>query len=351
MAKVVEIAELAIGGDNPIRVESMLKRPLSDRLLCLEDLNRLSESGCELVRVAFPKADLKDDLSQVVKESPLPLMADIHFDPKLAEIAINSGCPAIRINPGNMGSPEKLSRIIDMAKERNVVIRIGANSGSVSPRQVKEAGGDRAAGLALAVEEQLKQLLDNNFENLIISAKSIDVRETIKANEILYSRYPEYPFHVGITEPGTGIAGIAKSAVGLGIMLSKGIGNTLRVSLSDDPAKEVKTGYEILRSLDLRQRGAEVISCPTCGRKQLDVVKILPEIEDVISKLPDGVKIAIMGCEVNGPQEAKHADLGVAGSPSGLVIFKKGEIIDRCSLSELHDKLSLLTNSFVIKSQ
>ncbi len=349
--RVINIGCISIGGTSPVRVESMLKTPLADTKGGVESLYDLHKAGCELVRVAFPKIEDRDFFKALLKESPIPLMADIHFDPTLAEAVLEMGCPSIRINPGNMGSPTRLRRVIEIAKERKAVIRIGANSGSVSPRQIKEAEGDRAAGLALAVEEQLKMLEDNGFEDIIVSAKSTDVKETIAANRILHDKFGDrYPFHIGITESGSGVAGIAKSSVGLGIMLSQGIGDTIRVSLSESPTNEVHAGYEILRALEMRHRGPEIISCPTCGRKKLDVVATLPLISGLLEGLPDGLKIAIMGCEVNGPQEARHADVGVAGSPSGVVFFKKGEIVDRRPISELEKGMSLLLEPYRLKS-
>lgn len=345
------VDSVSIGGDSPVRVESMLKVPLCRLEEGMKQLDDLARSGCELVRVAFPSASDQENFSRLVKDSPVSVMADIHFDPSLAEAAIAAGCRAIRINPGNMGSPEKLDRLIAMSKDEGVVIRIGANSGSVSPRQLKEAGGDRPAALALAVEEQLRALEDRGFQDILLSAKSTDVSETVAANKILFDKYGKiYPFHVGITESGSGIAGVSKSSVGLGILLSMGIGDTIRVSLSDNPEIEVAAGFEILKSLGLRQRGAEIISCPTCGRKKLDVVAILPEIRPLLEGLPDGFKVAIMGCEVNGPQEARHADVGVAGSYSEAIFFKKGEIVDRRPLSELVKGMSLLLEPYRLKS-
>ncbi|PIE54899.1 MAG: 4-hydroxy-3-methylbut-2-en-1-yl diphosphate synthase [Dethiosulfovibrio peptidovorans] len=350
MARQVLIGGLSIGGDAPIRVESMLKTPLNHRDICLADLKKLHEAGCEMVRVAFPSADLREDLGFVVEYSPIPVMADIHFDPALAVEALVRGCAAIRINPGNMGSPEKLRGVIAAAREHEAVIRIGANSGSISQRQVKEAQGDRGAALALAVEEQLWMLQEHDFHDVILSAKSTSVGETLTANGLLHQRHGDYPFHIGITETGSGIPGVTKSAVGLGILLSRGIGNTLRVSLSDSPLVEVQTGYEILRSLNLRHKGVEIISCPTCGRKKLDVIGAMPDLAPLLEDLPDGFTVAVMGCEVNGPQEARHADIGVAGSPSGIVFFRKGKIVGRCPRDKLAEEMSLLLAPYRLQS-
>ncbi len=323
------IGSLTVGGEAPIRVESMLKTRLDDTEGCLSQLEELKSEGCELVRVAFPHIGLKDSLRRLNEKSRVPLMADIHFDPRLAEAAIDVGCPSIRINPGNMGSPARLARVVEMARERNVVIRIGSNSGSVNNDQLSRANGDRAAALALAVSEQMEMLLSLKFNDIIVSAKSTSIEESLRANSLLQRRYGDFPFHVGITESGSGLDGIVKSACGLSRLFALGIGNTMRVSLSQSPIDEVKAAYSILRALGLRSRGGTLISCPTCGRRQLDVASIVPKIQPLLKDLPDGFTLAVMGCEVNGPREAAHAQLGVAGSQSGAVLFENGKIVER----------------------
>lgn len=339
MKRIVYIGHLAVGGGQPIRVESMLKCPLNRRDECLKQLHSMADSGCELVRAAFPNVELKEDLSYIVSYSPIPLMADIHFDPLLAEAAISAGCPAIRINPGNMGDPKRLSHVVDLAKERKVVIRIGANSGSINENQLAAAGGDRGTALAYAVRTQAEMLLSLNFTNIIISAKSTNLNESLRANSLLYRDYGEFPFHIGITESGAGIDGIVKSSCGIGLLLSNGIGDTIRVSLSQSSLDEVSVAYSILRALNLRHKGGQLISCPTCGRKKLDVTSVIPKIQHLLKDLPDGFTLAVMGCEVNGPREAKHADLGIAGSPSGIVIFRHGEIVGRCPVEKTLETL------------
>ncbi|MGI6076077.1 MAG: (E)-4-hydroxy-3-methylbut-2-enyl-diphosphate synthase [Pyramidobacter sp.] len=349
MKKTLKIGSLRIGGGQPIRVESMLKTRLDDLDACLTQLDSLKKEGCELVRVAFPRMDLLEPLRRLNSASPLPLMADIHFDPSLAEAAIGAGCPSIRINPGNMGDPSRLARVVQMARERHVVIRIGSNSGSINDTQLKKARGDRGAALALAVGEQMEKLLSLNFDDVILSAKSTDLDEVLRANVLLARRYGDFPFHVGITEAGCGLDGVVKSACGLSRLLALGIGQTLRVSLSQSPEDEVKTAYSVLRALKLRQRGGCLISCPTCGRRQFDVTKAVEELKPLLPQLPDGFTVAVMGCEVNGPREARGAQLGVAGSPSGMVIFKNGEIVRRLPrgsvLSALRDDLPLAGKS------
>ena len=339
MKRTLRIGPLTVGAGAPIRVESMLKNRLEFPGECLAQLNSLEDEGCELVRVAFPRLELKENLCRLNEASPLPLMADIHFDPALADAAIDAGCPSIRINPGNMGRPERLASVVAKARERGVVIRIGANSGSINDDQLREAKGDRGAALALAVGEQMEMLLALKFYDVILSAKSTNLDESLRANALLQRRYGDFPFHVGITEAGSGLDGVVKSSCGLSRLLSMGIGDTLRVSLSQDPADEVKTGYSILRALGLRQRGGQLISCPTCGRRQLEVASLVPQIAPLLKELPDGFTLAVMGCEVNGPREARHAQLGVAGSPSGIVVFKEGQIVERADASHVVEAL------------
>ncbi len=341
----VDINGLTIGGNSPIRVESMLKIPLSNEETCFSQSLDLAKEGCELLRVAFPDIRLRGELVHLVEASPIPLMADIHFDPLLAMAAMESGCPSIRINPGNIPL-RSLRDIVALASERNVVIRIGANSGSVNERQLRDASGDRASALALAVGEQMESLLSLDFHNIILSAKSSAVRETVSCVTLLSRRYPDYPMHIGITEAGAGMGGIVKSSVGIALLLAQGIGNTIRVSLSESPEMEVRAGYHILRSLDLRKRGINLISCPTCGRKRLDVRLILPILEPFFSLLPDGTELAVMGCEVNGPREAAHADIGIAGAQGGVVVFSKGKRIGGCAFEEISTYIPALFRAF-----
>ena len=329
--KTVDIAGLAIGGHNPVRVESMLKVPLTDPEKCLEELTRLSEAGCELVRVAFPDAKLKDQFRFVAEKSPVTLMADIHFDYRLALLALESGVPSIRINPGNIENKEGVRSVVSMAEECNAVIRIGANAGSINNRQIKEASGDKVLALFNAVSEQVHILEDQNYTNIIVSAKSSSVVETLRVNSLLSHTY-SYPLHVGITEAGGGLSGVVKGALGIGTILSSGIGDTIRVSLTEDPIKEVKTAFEILKALEIRTHGYNLISCPTCGRRRIDVMSLAEIVRSII---PDGAcegkTIAVMGCEVNGPREASYADYGVAGAPDGILMFEKGKSVGKVS--------------------
>jgi len=322
--KSVTIGGLTIGGSLPVRVESMLKTSLADIAACISEAEELFDCGCELVRVSLPELELAENLKKLVISSPMPLMADIHFNPGLAIAALEAGCPSIRINPGNMGSGEGLAKVVSLASERGAVIRIGANGGSLNKRQLETAAGDRGAALAMAVGEQVRLLSGEGFHDIIISAKSSDVMETVRANALLAEKY-EYPIHIGITEAGPGISGAIKGAAGIALMLAQGIGNTIRVSLTAPGKDEVEAGYHILRSLGMRRRGVDLISCPTCGRKQIDVMRLVEYVQRILPKdLPDNFSVAVMGCEVNGPQEAAQADLGVAGTADGFVLFKKG---------------------------
>ncbi len=320
-SRTVRIGTLSIGGDAPVRVESMLTSSLGDLHACVEEVESLASEGCELIRVAFPAREHAPALEELLKHSPVPLMGDIHFDGDLAVEALRRGCPAIRINPGNMR--KGIGRIVCEARDRGAVIRIGANGGSLNREQLEKASGDSGMALVGAVEEQLEILRAQEFEDIILSAKATNINQTLRANEILASRYP-YPLHIGITEAGSGTRGIVKSACGLGLLLSRGIGDTLRVSLTGPSPEEVRVGYAVLRALDLRRRGPSLISCPTCGRRKIDVFQVVQDLEPLLKDLPEDLEIAVMGCEVNGPREASQADLGVAGTPSGAVFFAHG---------------------------
>lgn len=344
----VDIDGLKIGGSNPVRVESMLKTRLTDIEGCLRETEALRRRGCELARVAFPEMSLEPALKSLVSRSNLRLMADIHFNHKLALAALDAGCRAIRINPGNMSVASGTAEVVRAAKGCGAVIRIGANSGSLNNEQMAETGGDRGAALALAVGEQLKILLDNGFDrDVILSAKSTSVSETVRVNYMLSQRY-QFPLHIGITEAGSGTSGIVKGAVGIGLMLSQGIGDTLRVSLTSPGTEEVDTGYHILRALGIRERGYSMISCPTCGRRRVDVAELSEEVRSMLpDDLPDGFTVAVMGCEVNGPREAAGADLGIAGTPDGFVMFSKGKIVCSAPMSELSTELKKVVKNIV----
>ncbi|MDR3254102.1 MAG: (E)-4-hydroxy-3-methylbut-2-enyl-diphosphate synthase [Synergistaceae bacterium] len=324
--KSVNIGGLKIGGGAPVRVESMLKTPLEDVAGCVLELDGLARAGCELVRVAFPREGLRGELRQLVTKSPIPIMADIHFNHRFAIAALDCGCRSVRINPGNMGT-RGLAELISAARANGAVIRIGSNGGSLSAAQLESADGDRAAALVAAVEEQLLPLASAGFEDVVISAKSSSVPQTTRANFILSQRYP-FPLHVGITEAGQGVGGAVKSAVGLGILLSQGIGDTMRVSLTGASKDEAETAYSILRALGVRNKGINFVSCPGCGRRRIDVERMAGRVKALLPDgLPDGLTVAVMGCEVNGPKEAAEADIGLAGTQNGFVLFKKGKTV------------------------
>ena len=334
----VNINGLTIGGNAPVRVESMLKISLDKRDECTAQCERLIKAGCEMARAALPDARFADDLRALVESTRLVIMADIHFDPALAILAIESGCRAIRINPGNMPL-SRLNDVISCAKSAGVVIRIGANGGSVSQSQLDAAKGDRAKALFIAVREQAELLLSHNFTDIILSAKSSSVPECVKANELIASAYPDFPMHIGLTEAGPGDGGVVKGTACISALLMRGIGDTLRVSLTDEPEREVRVGYEILKALEIRTRGVNLISCPTCGRRRADVMRLVKIVEPMLANLPDGVSVAVMGCEVNGPKEARHAQFGIAGTPGGAVLFREGKSFGEYPFDELEKVL------------
>ena len=346
--KSVRIGGLEFGGGAPVRVESMLKTPLKDTDACLAELEALGEAGCELVRAAFPREELMPNLRALAEKSSLPVMADIHFNYKHALAALDSGCGSIRINPGNMGGRDGLMEVLSAAKSLGAVIRIGSNGGSLSAKQLESCGNDKALALVAAVEEQLIPLVDAGFDDVIISAKSSSVPETVRANFLLAQRHP-FPLHVGITEAGPGIDGAVKSAAGLGILLNQGIGDTMRVSLTGESVAEVDTAYAIQRALGIRQRGVELISCPCCGRRRIDVPELVRRVKSLLPKdLRDGTTVAVMGCEVNGPKEAAAADLGIAGTANGFVLFKKGKTVATGEAKDLERILEEFLNKALI---
>ena len=330
----VSINGLTIGGNAPVRVESMLKVSLDKREECLAQCERLIACGCEMARAALPDAKFADDLRALVGSTRLVIMADIHFDPALAILAMEAGCRAICINPGNMPL-NRLNDVISCAKNSGVVIRIGANGGSVSQSQLDAAKGDRAEALFIAVREQAELLLSQNFTDVILSAKSSSVPECVRANELIAAAYPDFPMHIGLTEAGPGDGGVVKGSACISALLMRGIGDTLRVSLTDEPEREVRVGYEILKALEIRTRGVNLISCPTCGRRRADVMRLVKIVEPMLADLPDGVSVAVMGCEVNGPKEARHAKFGIAGTPGGAVLFREGKSCGEYKFSEL----------------
>ena len=330
----VMVGSLGVGSGFPVRVESMLKTPLQDLPGCLEETRSLAEEGCELVRVAFPAMGLSGELSRLIEGSPIEVMADIHFDHRLAIGAIDSGCRSVRINPGNMGGHRGMRELSRAVNDNGVVVRIGANSGSLSRSQMEKAGGDVGRALFDAVSEQVGLLLDWGVEEMILSAKSSSIKTTLRANSMIASTF-DAPIHIGLTESGPDQRGVIKSSVAVGSLLGSGIGDTIRISLTGTSREEVIVGKRILQSSGIRRFEAELVSCPGCGRRRVDVDPLVAMIEPFLAILRKDLKVAVMGCEVNGPGEAADSDIGIAGTPSGIMLFAGGKVIGSCDPDEL----------------
>lgn len=339
-----QIGNVAIGGDNPILIQSMCNTKTHDVKATVEQINKLEEAGCEIIRLAVPDMDAAICLGKIKKQINLPLVADIHFDYKLALEAIAQGVDKLRINPGNIGGKEKIEILVKKCKEKKIPIRIGVNGGSLE-RDILEKYGDKATaeGMLESALRHVKILEDLDFYDICISVKASDVPTTVKAYCLL-SEKVDYPLHLGVTEAGSVAIGGIKSAVGLGILLNQGIGDTLRVSLSGDPVEEVKVAWEILKSLKIRQRGVEITSCPTCGRTKIDLAKIVNELEKKTIHIIEPIHIAVMGCEVNGPGEAKTADIGVVGGDGKATLWKKGVFVKVVDEEKIVDEILQLIN-------
>lgn len=335
-SKQIEIGNIKIGGDAPISVQSMTNTDTRDVKSTLKQINNMAEQGCEIVRLAILNPDAADAIREIKKQSPLPLIADIHFDYRLAIRCIENGIDALRINPGNIGKEEHTKKVVALAKTNNVPIRIGINGGSLE-KELEVLDIPLAEKMVKSAMRHVQILEDNDFDKIKISLKSSDVLTTIEAYRLIAEKV-DYPLHLGVTEAGTYTGGIVKSAVGLGTLLAEGIGDTIRVSLTDNPVEEVKAGYMILKSLGLRQRGINFVSCPTCGRTQIDLIGLAKTVENRLENFDKPLTIAVMGCAVNGPGEAKHADYGIAGGIKEGYIFKKGEIIKRLPEEKLVDE-------------
>ena len=343
-SKVIEIGNVKIGGDNPISVQSMCNTDTRDVETTLEQINKMAERGCELVRLAVLNKDAADAIKDIVKKSPVPLIADIHFDYKLAIQCINNGINALRLNPGNIGKRENVEKVVSLAKQQNIPIRIGVNAGSLE-KDLQDKDIPLSEKMVLSALGHIKILEDLDFDLIKVSLKSSDVLTTIEAYRSIADKIP-YPLHLGITEAGTLKSGLIKSSVGLGTLLAEGIGDTIRVSLTENPEEEVTAGFEILKSLGLRQHGVNFISCPTCGRTQINLIELAKKVEEKFKNLDKPITIATMGCAVNGPGEAKHADFGIAGGVGEGIIFKKGEIIAKVPEEKLLEKLEeIITKS------
>ncbi|HIV22523.1 MAG TPA: flavodoxin-dependent (E)-4-hydroxy-3-methylbut-2-enyl-diphosphate synthase [Candidatus Merdiplasma excrementigallinarum] len=332
--KKIQIGDRVIGGGNPILIQSMTNTRTEDVKATVEQINRLAAAGCDIIRCAVPDAEAARAIREIKKEIRIPLVADIHFDYRLAVEAIENGADKIRINPGNIGGEDRVRTVVAAARERNVPIRVGVNSGSLEKDLVEKYHGVTAEGLVESALEKTGMIEDMGYDNLVISIKSSDVLMCARAHELIAAR-TKYPLHVGITEAGTLLAGNIKSAVGLGLILSKGIGDTIRVSLTGDPLEEVKSAKLILKTLGLRRGGIEVVSCPTCGRTQIDLIKLANQVEDMVADIPLDLKVAVMGCVVNGPGEAREADIGIAGGKGEGLLIKKGKAVKKVPEDQL----------------
>lgn len=336
--KVVGIGDRAIGGGHPILIQSMTNTPTEDVVATVAQIHRLEAAGCEIIRCTVPNEAAAKAIAEIKKEIHIPLVADIHFDYRMAIAAMEYGADKIRINPGNIGGEEKLRAVVAVAKERNIPIRVGVNSGSLEKELVEKYHGVTAEGIVESALDKVGMIEAAGYDNLVISIKSSDVMMCVKAHELI-ARKTNYPLHVGITEAGTLTRGNIKSAVGLGIILHQGIGDTIRVSLTGDPVEEVKSAKVILRTLGLRKGGIEVVSCPTCGRTKIDLIGLANQVETMVEEFPLDIKVAVMGCAVNGPGEAKEADIGIAGGDGEGLLIRHGEIVKKVPEDRLLETL------------
>ncbi len=335
-SKQIQIGNVKIGADAPISVQSMTNTDTRDVKSTLKQIRDMADCGCDLVRLAILNPDAANAVKEIKKHSPIPLIADIHFDYRLALKCIENGIDGLRINPGNIGKEENIKKVINAAKTNNIPIRIGINAGSLE-KDIELEDIPLYEKMVKSALRHIKILEDNDFNNIKISLKSSDVYTTIQAYRLIAEKV-DYPLHLGVTEAGTYTSGIIKSSVGLGTLLAEGIGDTIRVSLTDSPIEEVRAGIMILKSLGLKQKGINFISCPTCGRTQIDLIKLANEVEKRLENIDKPITVAVMGCAVNGPGEAKHADYGIAGGIKEGYIFKKGQIIERLSEDKLLDR-------------
>ncbi|MFZ5597895.1 MAG: flavodoxin-dependent (E)-4-hydroxy-3-methylbut-2-enyl-diphosphate synthase [Bacillota bacterium] len=326
ITRPVMVGTVRVGGGSPVSVQSMANTDTRDAASTVAQIRELAGAGCEIVRVAVPDGEAAAALGEIKRGIDIPLVADIHFDYRLALAAVESGVDGLRINPGNIGGREKVRAVVDACRERNVPIRIGVNAGSLEKDLLERYGGPSAAAMVESALRHVRILEDLNYPEIKVSLKASDVPMTIEAYRLMAEKC-NYPLHVGITEAGTLRSGAVKSAVGIGALLALGIGDTIRVSLTGHPSHEVRVGYEILKALGLRRRGVELISCPTCGRTQIDIISIANRVEDLLADVDAPLKVAVMGCVVNGPGEARHADVGIAGGKGEGLVFRKGRVV------------------------
>lgn len=338
LTRQLEVGKVKVGGNAPIAVQSMTNTKTSDPVATLEQIRRLAEAGCDIVRCAVPDMAAAEGLKTIVAESPIPVIADIHFDYKLALAAIEAGVDGLRLNPGNIGGNDRVAAVVEAAKKRNIPIRIGVNAGSLPKDLLEKYGHPTPEALVEAAWRHVRILEEMDYKNIKISLKAHDVPLTLAAYRLMASQC-DYPLHVGITEAGTVNSGIIKSAVGIGTLLAEGIGDTIRVSLTGDPVREVKVGFEILKSLGLREYGPTLISCPTCGRTQINLEKLALEVERHLAEISEPITVAVMGCVVNGPGEAREADVGIAGGVNEGLIFRKGQVLKKVAEADIIDEL------------
>ena len=336
--KVVQIGNVKIGGGNPIAIQSMTNTKTEDVDATVAQIHALEKAGCEIIGCAVPTIEAAEALGKIKKQIHIPLVADIHFDYRLAIAAIENGADKIRINPGNIGDASRVQAVVDKAKEHGIPIRVGVNSGSLEKNLVEKYGGVTAEGLVESAMDKVHMIEEMGYDNLVVSIKSSDVLMCVKAHELIADQC-KYPLHVGITESGTLLAGNIKSSIGLGLILHQGIGDTIRVSLTGDPTEEIKSAKLILKTLGLRKGGIEVVSCPTCGRTKIDLIGLANQVEQMVADIPLDIKVAVMGCVVNGPGEAKEADIGIAGGIGEGLLIKKGEIVKKVKEDELLETL------------
>ena len=338
--KVIKIGDKVIGGGNPILIQSMTNTKTEDVDATVNQIHRLEEAGCDIIRSTVPTMEAAKAIGEIKKKIHIPIVADIHFDYKLAIAAIENGADKIRINPGNIGGRENLACVVAVAKEHKIPIRVGVNSGSLEKDLIEKYGGVTAEGIVESALDKVRMIEEEGYDNIVVSIKSSNVLMCVKAHELIAPKC-QYPLHVGITESGTVHSGNIKSAVGLGIILNEGIGDTIRVSLTGDPVEEIVSAKMILKTLGLRKGGIEVVSCPTCGRTNIDLISLANDVEKLVTGYDLPIKVAVMGCVVNGPGEAREADIGIAGGKGEGLLIKKGEIIRKVPEEEL---LAVLKN-------
>lgn len=336
--KKIRIGDTVIGGGSPIAIQSMTNTRTEDIGATVGQIRKLEEAGCEIIRCAVPTMEAAKALGEIKKQTHIPLVADIHFDHRLAIAAIENGADKIRINPGNIGDSERVRMVVEKAKEYKVPIRVGVNSGSLEKELVDKYGKVTAKGLVESALDKVSMIEDFGYDRIVVSIKSSDVMMCVKAHEELAKKC-QYPLHVGITEAGTLLAGNIKSSIGLGLILNQGIGDTIRVSLTGDPTEEIKSAKIMLKTLGLKKGGIEVVSCPTCGRTKIDLIGLANQVENMVADIPLDIKVAVMGCVVNGPGEAKEADIGIAGGIGEGLLIKKGQIVKKVKEEELLETL------------